>query len=72
MAEYPEAVSKTWVQAINAGDLERVLALYNEKAVLIPAFSNRVFDLSHTTVSRHPNSVPGPILAERFMTSDTS
>jgi hypothetical protein len=40
----PEAVLKTWMQAINAGDLERVLALYNEKAVLIPTFSNRLLD----------------------------
>ena len=38
----PELVLKEWMQAVNAGDLEALLALYDEKAVLIPTFSNRL------------------------------
>jgi len=38
----PEQVLKEWMQAVNAGDVETLLALYDEKAVLIPTFSNRL------------------------------
>lgn len=31
-----------WMLAVNQGDLERLLALYHENAVLIPTFSNRL------------------------------
>ncbi len=38
----PEHVLKEWMRAVNAGDAEALLALYDEKAVLIPTFSNRL------------------------------
>ena len=38
----PEQILKEWMQAVNEGDLEGLLALYDEKAVLIPTFSNRL------------------------------
>ena len=38
----PEHVLKDWMQAINTGDLEALLALYDDQAVLIPTFSNRL------------------------------
>jgi len=38
----PEPVLKDWMRAVNSGDLEGVLALYDPKAVLIPTFSNRL------------------------------
>jgi hypothetical protein len=40
----PEDVLKAWMQSINNCDLENLLALYDEKAVLIPTFSNRVLN----------------------------
>lgn len=36
------SVLKAWMDAVNAGDVEGLLALYDEHAVLIPTFSNRV------------------------------
>jgi hypothetical protein len=38
----PEHILKEWMQAINGGDVEALLALYDSKAVLIPTFSNRL------------------------------
>ena len=38
----PEQILKEWMQAVNEGSLEGLLALYDEKAVLIPTFSNRL------------------------------
>ena len=38
----PEQVLKAWMQAVNNGDLEGLIALYDESAVLIPTFSNRL------------------------------
>ena len=38
----PEQVLKAWMQAVNNSDLEGLLALYDESAVLIPTFSNRL------------------------------
>ena len=38
----PEQVLKEWMHAINTGDLEALLALYDDQAVLIPTFSNRL------------------------------
>ncbi len=38
----PEHVLKEWMQAVNTCDAEKLLALYDEKAVLIPTFSNRL------------------------------
>lgn len=38
----PMAVIKTWMSFVNQGDIENLLALYDENAVLIPTFSNRL------------------------------
>lgn len=38
----PEQILKEWMQAINNGEVEALLALYDEKAVVIPTFSNRL------------------------------
>ncbi len=40
--EKAESILKQWIQCINGGDLEGLLALYDENAVLIPTFSNRL------------------------------
>jgi len=42
MTKKPEAILKEWMQGINNGDMESLLALYDKTAVLIPTFSNRV------------------------------
>ncbi len=42
MIKKPEDILKEWMQAVNKGDIESLLALYHEKAVLIPTFSNRL------------------------------
>ena len=41
---HPEDVLKEWMTAINNRDIERLLGLYDEKAVLIPTFSNRLLN----------------------------
>lgn len=33
-----------WMQAVNRGDVEALLGLYDPQAVLIPTFSNRLLD----------------------------
>ena len=38
----PQTILKAWMDAVNNGDLEGLLALYDESAVLIPTFSNRL------------------------------
>jgi hypothetical protein len=38
----PEQILKEWMQAVNEGHVEGLLSLYDEKAVLIPTFSNRL------------------------------
>ncbi|MHB8930426.1 MAG: nuclear transport factor 2 family protein [Melioribacteraceae bacterium] len=37
-------VLTAWLNVVNKGEIENILALYNENAVLIPTFSNRVLD----------------------------
>jgi hypothetical protein len=44
MAKKPEDVLKDWMFAVNTGDVESLLALYDENAVLIPTFSNRLLN----------------------------
>jgi len=39
-----EDVLRRWMNAVNSGDLEGVLALYSEQAVLIPTSSNRLLN----------------------------
>ncbi|ANT65428.1 MULTISPECIES: nuclear transport factor 2 family protein [Prosthecochloris] len=41
MAQRPEDILESWVLAVNAGDCDRIMSLYDERAVLIPTFSNR-------------------------------
>ncbi len=38
----PEQILREWMQAVNKGDVEALMALYDERAVLIPTFSNRL------------------------------
>ena len=42
MTHSPESLLKSWMAAINEGDIEGLLALYHEKAVVFPTFSNRL------------------------------
>ena len=42
----PNEILTDWLNAVNKGEIENILALYNENAVLIPTFSNRVLDSS--------------------------
>ena len=42
----PEILIKEWMQAVNNGDLEGLMALYDDNAVLIPTFSNRLLSQS--------------------------
>ncbi len=44
MSGIPESLLKTWIGCINGYDLEHLLALYHEDAILIPTFSNHVLD----------------------------
>ncbi len=38
----PEDILREWLHAVNTGDLENLLELYDKSAVLIPTFSNRL------------------------------
>jgi hypothetical protein len=40
--ENPEQILKEWMQAVNNGDFEALVALYDATAVLVPTFSNRL------------------------------
>ena len=42
MRKRPEDLLKEWMLHVNKGDIERLLALYNENAILFPTFSNRL------------------------------
>lgn len=42
MIKTPEELLQRWMRCVNEGDASGLLALYNEKAVLIPTFSNRL------------------------------
>lgn len=48
MTKNPEDVFKNWMLAINHGDIEKLLSLYDEKAVVIPTFSNRLLNKPST------------------------
>ncbi|WP_072681792.1 nuclear transport factor 2 family protein [Arcobacter sp. LA11] len=37
-------ILQKWIDSINSADTKKLLSLYNEKAVLIPTFSNRLLD----------------------------
>jgi hypothetical protein len=40
----PQDVLEQWMQAVNNGEVERLLGLYDSQAVLIPTFSNRLLN----------------------------
>jgi hypothetical protein len=44
MFKSPQDVLEQWMQAVNNGEIENLLALYDSKAVLIPTFSNRLLN----------------------------
>ena len=44
MIETAEEVINTWLSHVNKGDLRNLIELYNEKAILIPTFSNRLLN----------------------------
>lgn len=48
MMKTPEQVIKEWMDAVNTADAEALMALYDDSAVLLPTFSNR---LLHTPES---------------------
>lgn len=48
----PEDILTAWLQAVNNGEIENLLSLYNENAVLIPTFSNRILN-SHAKVRNY-------------------
>jgi len=39
----PEDILNCWVAAVNGKDIETLVGLYGENAVLLPTFSNRMF-----------------------------
>lgn len=40
----PRDVLEKWMQAVNDGDVQSLLALYDQQAILIPTFSNRLLN----------------------------
>ncbi len=44
MIKNPKDILEQWMQAVNEGDVESLLGLYDENAVLIPTFSNRLLN----------------------------
>ena len=48
MLKKPQDVLVQWMQAVNRGDVESLLGLYDSQAVLIPTFSNRMLHTPDT------------------------
>ena len=44
MIKKPKDILEQWMQAVNDGNVESLLSLYDNKAVLIPTFSNRLLN----------------------------
>lgn len=42
MYNSPQQVLDAWLDGVNAGDAEKVLALYSKSAVLLPTFADKV------------------------------
>ena len=40
----PEDLLKRWLSRVNEGDIEGLLTLYDDQAILIPTFSNRLLN----------------------------
>ena len=44
MKKTPADLLKDWMQLVNSGDVERLVAMYDKSALLIPTFSNRLLN----------------------------
>ena len=44
MFETVEAVTNTWLQNVNKGNIENLMELYDENAIMVPTFSNRLLN----------------------------
>ena len=44
MIKKPKDILEQWMQAVNNGNVESLLSLYDNQAVLIPTFSNRLLN----------------------------
>ena len=44
MIKKPKDILEQWIQAVNDGNVESLLSLYDNQAVLIPTFSNRLLN----------------------------
>lgn len=44
MIKKPKDVLEEWIKAVNDGDIKSLLCLYDNEAVLIPTFSNRLLN----------------------------
>lgn len=44
MIKKPKDILEQWMKAVNEGDVESLLSLYDNEAVLIPTFSNRLLN----------------------------
>jgi hypothetical protein len=44
MRETAKDVLAKWIEAVNHGDIEKLLSLYDNQSVLIPTFSNRLLN----------------------------
>ena len=44
MIKTPQDILEQWMQAVNNGDVDSLLGLYDSQAVLIPTFSNRLLN----------------------------
>lgn len=78
----PEEVLNAWMKAVNNGDITTVAFLYNDKAILIPTFSNRILNTpkkildyfealktrEHLSVSLHEKTVKAQKISESLYT----
>ncbi len=48
MMKTPKEILKNWLYAVNNNDIENVLKLYHEDAILIPTFSSRILKTPDT------------------------
>ncbi|MCT7908568.1 DUF4440 domain-containing protein [Arcobacter lacus] len=44
MIKNPKDILEQWMQSVNNGNVEKLLSLYDQDAVLIPTFSNRLLN----------------------------
>lgn len=42
--ETPKNILTAWLQAVNTRNIEALISFYNESAILIPTFSNRILN----------------------------